>query len=330
MTRTVPPSRCKPLGLVLGLILLASTSARSQSVVTSTFAPSAGSGYSNSYYSMLGSSAISVDSYFVSGGALVVPFTVPAGVNYQLGRIELVAALPWVGTSGYPIHAYVVSNPMEPTWPYPHTAIDYKSATKVTFSPKVIVFDASTYPAVTLYASKTYYLKIVGTELTNVDPGPLNIYQNSVGKYGPAPVAYINPSLPAPQTFPTNPLYPAFRIYGACSPVNSFKINGNSAQTIDILAPGYPIVLDGAGCKCVSGYFVSVQLSDPWWNRYGPEAMRWLTASDFAAYGPISNFNVRKFAEDQWFQFVPGQYYRVKLAVGPGWIERSVLIHIKP
>jgi len=39
---------------------------------------------------------------------------------------------------------------------------------------------------------------------------------------------------------------------------------------------------------------------------------------------------VKKFAEDQWFSFVPGQYYPVKLAVGTPWSESSKLIQTIP
>ena len=37
---------------------------------------------------------------------------------------------------------------------------------------------------------------------------------------------------------------------------------------------------------------------------------------------------VKKFAEDQFFKFVAGQYYRVKLAVGTPWSESTMLIRV--
>jgi hypothetical protein len=55
-----------------------------------------------------------------------------------------------------------------------------------------------------------------------------------------------------------------------------------------------------------------------------------LTDDDFTTYGPINAFDVKKFAEDQWFSFVPGQYYCVKLAVGSPWSASSKLIQITP
>jgi hypothetical protein len=113
--------------------------------------------------------------------------------------------------------------------------------------------------------------------------------------------------------------------------VAEFTLNGSTEanQPIQVPANG-PIVINGTLSSCASGYFVSIQLSDASWNRYGFEAMRWLTPQDFANYGPIHAFNVKKFAEDQWFSFVPGQYYRVKLAVGSPWSESSKLIQITP
>lgn len=114
------------------------------------------------------------------------------------------------------------------------------------------------------------------------------------------------------------------------TPVSVSKINGQAAQKVDILKPDYPIIMDGSASTCASPYFVSVQLSDASWNRYGPEAMRWLNFFDFLRYGSINHFDVKRFAQDQWFIFSPGQYYRVKLAVGPGWQETSTLIYIKP
>lgn len=105
------------------------------------------------------------------------------------------------------------------------------------------------------------------------------------------------------------------------------KINGKSGDHVNIEGPDWPIVIDGSGSPCATSYFVSIQLSDAQWSRYGYEAMQWLTAGD-AQYGDIAHFNLKKFAEDRWFRFVPGQYYRVKLGVGPGFTDTSTLIYI--
>jgi len=113
-----------------------------------------------------------------------------------------------------------------------------------------------------------------------------------------------------------------------CQPAASPRINGQPGPIVDIVGPDWPIILDGSPSSCADSYFVSIQLSDANWARYGPEAMRWLTAAEYSRYGPLNHFNIKKFAEDQWFTFVPGQYYRVKLAVGPTWNEKTILIYI--
>lgn len=107
-------------------------------------------------------------------------------------------------------------------------------------------------------------------------------------------------------------------VVGAPRPCPSVlpKINGSSADTVPVDAPG-PIVMDGSGsCSTDGQYFLSIRLSDASWGHQSSELARWLKSSDFAAYGPISKFNVKKWAEDNYVQFVPGQYYLVKLAVG--------------
>ena len=116
-------------------------------------------------------------------------------------------------------------------------------------------------------------------------------------------------------------------------PAQRGRIHPQRQRRDELADPGpceRPIVINGSLSSCASGYFVSIQLSDASWNRYGFEANRWLTSQDFATYGPINSFNVKKFAEDQWFSFVPGQYYSVKLAVGSPWSESSKLIQITP
>jgi len=116
---------------------------------------------------------------------------------------------------------------------------------------------------------------------------------------------------------------------GSASPTPILKINGQTGWPIDVCAVG-PITLDGSANVCSSDFFVSIQLSDANWNQYNHEAMRWLTSQDYSQYGPIGSFNIKKFAEDQWFIFAPDQYYRVKLATGSPWQETSTLIRIRP
>lgn len=96
---------------------------------------------------------------------------------------------------------------------------------------------------------------------------------------------------------------------------------------------GGPITFNG-GLSCGFGgrdFFVSIQLSDVWWNRYNHEAMSWFRRDGSnSSYGGLTNFNLKKFAQDRWFIFVPGQYYRVKLAFGNPWRETTRLVKIIP
>ncbi len=119
----------------------------------------------------------------------------------------------------------------------------------------------------------------------------------------------------------------AVAISPAAPPTAKLKINGKEGNSLTI-CPHDPIVVDGSSSLCTSAYFLSVQLSDVNWNRFGGEATRWLSSSDYKTYGPISSFNAKAFAERQFFRFVGGQYYRVKLAVVSPWNETTTLVRI--
>jgi hypothetical protein len=246
---TFPMKGLKPLLAGLGLLLLGAGTARPQSIIYSNFTPSNGTGYSASYFSMQDGNSILVDGNWYAGVSVVVPFTVPAGQNYRLSKIEVVASLPWIGLSGYPIHAYVLTDPAALTWPYPppHTSIDYTSTNFVTLTPRIIVFDASKNP-VTLQASTTYYLKLVGTEVTNIDTGPLQVNQNSAGISGPSQVLYTAPGNPS-GLFPTNTLYPVFRISGTAVVPTGITCTGGSVIYDSTTSPRYT----PAGCLFPSG-----------------------------------------------------------------------------
>lgn len=107
------------------------------------------------------------------------------------------------------------------------------------------------------------------------------------------------------------------------------RINGSAATNVSVSDDG-PIKLDGSSSSCATLYFLSIELSDKSWNRFGGEYAKWLTPADYQRYGNISSFNVQVWAEDHGFRFVAGQYYRVKLAVAPPWNERTQLILIMP
>jgi hypothetical protein len=89
-------------------------------------------------------------------------------------------------------------------------------------------------------------------------------------------------------------------------------------------------VLKGKSYPCASGYFVSVALANAAGVNTGPEYMRWLTDADYASFGPITNFNLTGFFASYGQVFVPGEYYHVKLALGPTWNETSILVYVKP
>src|SRR5205085_11798197 len=109
---------------------------------------------------------------------------------------------------------------------------------------------------------------------------------------------------------------------------NAFAVNGNSGSTMDVVGPSWALTLDGTASTCTS-HFVSIQLSDAAWNRYGTEGMKWLGSNDYLLYGgSIKHFNIKKFATDRGFQLSAGQYYLVKLAGGPSWAETTKLIHL--
>lgn len=109
----------------------------------------------------------------------------------------------------------------------------------------------------------------------------------------------------------------------------SSKINNSSSQTPSAFA-NQPIVLNGSSSVCASGYFVSIQKSNSNWGGTGTECMRWLNASDYNKYGSINNFDLKGFFSSCGQTFTPGQYYRVKLAVGNPWNETVKLVYIPP
>lgn len=115
-----------------------------------------------------------------------------------------------------------------------------------------------------------------------------------------------------------------------CSPATaSAKINGQSSATLS-MCQSSPMMLNGTASTCASGYFVSVVKSDANWGITGSEYGRWLNAADFASFGALGSFNVKAFYGSYAQSFAPGEYYRVKLAVGSPWNETVKLIYIKP
>lgn len=106
-------------------------------------------------------------------------------------------------------------------------------------------------------------------------------------------------------------------------------INGAASDNVAV-CPGGPITLNGSKSACASGYFVGIEFSDQNWDSLGGGGGSWIGDREQQRYGPISSFDVKKFAEDRYIRFVGGQYYRVKLAVGAPWDEHTQLIYIQP
>jgi len=108
-------------------------------------------------------------------------------------------------------------------------------------------------------------------------------------------------------------------------------INGVSAweEPIKVCSAG-PIIIDVSKSSCASQYFLSIELSDRWWNRYGGEYSQWLTNAEYQQFGQPTAFDVKGWAEHHYFAFVPGQFYRVKLAVETPWNEHTKVISIQP
>lgn len=91
-----------------------------------------------------------------------------------------------------------------------------------------------------------------------------------------------------------------------------------------------PMVVTGSRSTCAGNYFLSIELSDRAGNRLGGEFGEWLDRETYDAFGHISAFNLKAWAEAHHFHFTPGQFYRVKLAIDPGWHETTGLIYIEP
>jgi hypothetical protein len=115
----------------------------------------------------------------------------------------------------------------------------------------------------------------------------------------------------------------------AVPPIAKPLINRDANDQVAV-CPGGPIVLDGSQSICAEAYFVDIELSDKNWSRLGGGGGVWIGDRETQNYGHINSFDVKRFAEDRYIGFFGGQYYRVKLAVGPVWNEHTQLIYINP
>ena len=131
-------------------------------------------------------------------------------------------------------------------------------------------------------------------------------------------------------TFSTKKINVSLNNFGVNGPaflINMLPFAITQQDIYNVNASG-PIQINASiSCPVKSTFFVSIQLSDIYFNRYNHEAMSWFN-SNSNNYGSISNFNLKAFAENRWFIFHSGQYYRVKIAFGSPWQEISRLIKI--
>ena len=118
----------------------------------------------------------------------------------------------------------------------------------------------------------------------------------------------------------------------ACTPTACFSLNNSAAdresvEEIIYVGAHDPLILDGTCSTCADSHFVSVQRSDQWWNRYGPEASGWLSPAEEADIGGL---NVRAFAARHGVVIQPNTYYRVGLGVAEPWDSVTRLVFISP
>ena len=108
-----------------------------------------------------------------------------------------------------------------------------------------------------------------------------------------------------------------WNVYSMCLQVPAFKINGNSNNTMTLPLSG-SLTMDLANAvTCTEHYFISVQESDASWKSYGTEVSKWVSI-------PASSYNLKSL----YTGFQKNKYYRVKLAVGEPWTERTVLLYL--
>jgi hypothetical protein len=71
-------------------------------------------------------------------------------------------------------------------------------------------------------------------------------------------------------------------------------------------------------------------LSDSHGNAAGTEFGEWLGKEQYDSFGYISAFDLKAWAEAHYLHFTPGQFYRVKLGIGPYRRETTQLLFISP
>jgi beta-glucanase (GH16 family) len=114
-----------------------------------------------------------------------------------------------------------------------------------------------------------------------------------------------------------------------CNTSISYKVNGQvpSGFSPTLIDNGRDIILDGtASTLCNDNYFISVQKS---YANGTPvpgsaEIQQWIEGT------AVGHFDVRAFARSKGLVLECGSNYRVKMASGSPWVEKTSLIYIKP
>lgn len=270
-------SQITGLGLLVGLFILCigllagAKTASASTVIYSNFTPSTGSGYDGGNYYTVKNSGFN-GTYFTDT-SIAVTFTMPAGPDYKLDKIEVVGSQ----TTGYGshMHAYIETSPSLRT-------IDYNSASQLATSPSIVVFNAPTSPTKILRASNTYYLVIeVDTGAPNLSVA--NWYKNNAGVNGT--VLYLDPSSGSTtyQVLGTHLQYPVFRISGTPIPCGNPSLiqstYGQRGSNFEVVAP-YP----SGG---IAHYWRDNDSSGTW---YGPTAV----------FGPAGQVDAVSMIESSW------------------------------
>lgn len=126
------------------------------------------------------------------------------------------------------------------------------------------------------------------------------------------------------------PWYTSPQLYVTFSTAQvNYTLNGSSSNNLSYCFKEQ-LVIDGSGSSCANSYFLSVQETNQWGTaRIGHERMEWYTGA------PGANINVkthclRSTPGSPALTLQAGKYYRVKMAVGPEWSERTVIVYLEP
>ena len=107
-----------------------------------------------------------------------------------------------------------------------------------------------------------------------------------------------------------------WNVYAACIPISTFKINGNTSINITFPLAGQINMDFPDAVNCTEKQFIAVQPCSSSGNVFGFEKTLWQPANN-------TSLNLKTF-----YNFQKNNYYRIKLAVGDPWTERTVILYI--